>query len=160
MEYTDISEELREAMRVFVGVDPGVKAPAHCLSYGREICFSWHPLSIPPRAVVFVEDQFAPAKSGKKALMALGKAAGRAEGAYLWQGATVYRLSPSLWRETILKGNATVPKTIFHNRLKSRGMLPDAVKIRTEDEIDAWLIREAGIRLLETGFPLEKVKWW
>lgn len=143
----------------YLGVDPGTKAPAHCAARGDGWAFREKPFRVSANAVVFVESQFAPPKSGKAALMALAKAAGRAEGAYLWQGATVYRLPPKVWREEILKGNATVPKLIFHNRVRARGMLPDAIKIRTPDEIDAWLIREAGIRLLEKGSKLERVKW-
>ncbi len=148
-----------------IGVDPGEKSPGFFLLNNEGPSkFSDRPFvhatpcdasTIP----VFCEGQYARPKSSRRSLMVLSFYAGLQAGYYMAQGHPVYILTPQMWREVLLKGSATTNKTVFHNRMRKAGRIPDEVWAQNGDVIDAYLIAVAGEILFHRGDLPKPQKW-
>lgn len=141
-------------MTCAIGVDPGKKAPFHVWrdSAGVLLASGTEAFATAPRICpVYVEGQFARPRSTRRSLMSLSWAAGACVGFYLALGHTVYVLEPSTWRPVIIKGTGTVPKSVFQNKCRRAGLVPDEIWVLGEDATDAYLILCAGDSLRKKG---------
>ena len=135
-----------------IGVDPGDKSPAFFYLSAAGACkFSQSPIPPLDEVPVFCEGQFARPKSAREALMTLSFYAGLQAGYYLAKGCSVFILKPEEWRNALIPRSGKMPKTVFHNRCKAKGLIPPEVWIQNADVRDSYLIALAGQKLWVKG---------